>query len=122
MTIKYEYKCIKCSHKYIEQRLKNQPQMFTTCNSCGKGDYLEVSALSGFAVLDGKNQVIETVFANTQNEAEDISGKDCVRIPENNFITAFCTYDKTWNVFVPEGLVYEPISKKFMTQEEKDNL
>lgn len=122
MTIKYNYVCSKCGQEYVEQLLKKENQFFTKCQKCGLGEYNEVSNLNGFVILDEQNKVTETIFAKTQNEAETISGKECLRVPDNVHINAGFVYDKTWNVFIPFGLVYEPISKKFMTQEEKDNL
>lgn len=44
MTIKYTYKCNSCSHNYIEQRGKDEPNpFFTTCNLCLNGTYEETS-------------------------------------------------------------------------------
>jgi peptide subunit release factor 1 (eRF1) len=39
MTIRYEYKCSTCGHEYVEQREENDPQFFTSCNSCNNGKY-----------------------------------------------------------------------------------
>jgi peptide subunit release factor 1 (eRF1) len=39
MTIQYKYACSECSHEYIEQRAKTEPQYFTKCNVCGNADY-----------------------------------------------------------------------------------
>jgi hypothetical protein len=39
MTVKYEYKSICCGHSYIEQRGKNDPIIFSTCNACGNDGY-----------------------------------------------------------------------------------
>ena len=39
MTVKYEYKSACCGHEYIEQRAKDEPMFFPTCNVCGNADY-----------------------------------------------------------------------------------
>lgn len=44
MTVKYTYKCSGCNHNYIEQRLSTESQFFTTCNSCGEFEYIEISS------------------------------------------------------------------------------
>ena len=45
MTVKYTYTCLACNHDYIEMRPADEPQIFTTCNSCGKSEYEEISAV-----------------------------------------------------------------------------
>lgn len=43
MTIKYTYTCSNCSHNYVEQRGKDEPNpYFTTCSSCKSGTYEEI--------------------------------------------------------------------------------
>jgi predicted nucleic acid-binding Zn ribbon protein len=44
MTVKYNYKCSMCSHNYIEVRAAEESPFFTTCNSCGDGEYAEISS------------------------------------------------------------------------------
>ena len=39
MTVKYEYKSACCGHEYMEQRAKEEPLFFPTCNACGNGEY-----------------------------------------------------------------------------------
>ena len=39
MTVKYEYKSACCGHEYVEQRAKEEPMFFPTCNVCGNADY-----------------------------------------------------------------------------------
>lgn len=44
MTIKYTYECDACAHDYVEQRGNDEPNpFFTTCHSCGAGEYKETS-------------------------------------------------------------------------------
>lgn len=43
MTVKYEYKSSCCGHEYAEQRGKDEPMFFPTCNKCGQGNYDLVS-------------------------------------------------------------------------------
>jgi hypothetical protein len=33
-----------CKHNYVEVRAAEETQFFTTCNSCGKGEYAETSS------------------------------------------------------------------------------
>lgn len=40
---KYFYKCPNCGHDYLEQRDTDDPQFFTTCNSCKQAEYVEVT-------------------------------------------------------------------------------
>ena len=44
MTVKYNYKCLMCSHNYVEVRAAEETPFFTTCNSCGNGEYEEISS------------------------------------------------------------------------------
>lgn len=43
MTVKYEYKSACCGHQYSEQRAKDEPMFFPTCNSCGQDNYVLVN-------------------------------------------------------------------------------
>ena len=44
MTIRYEYKCSKCLHEYVEQRGQDEPNpYFSTCHSCKDGEYEETN-------------------------------------------------------------------------------
>ena len=119
MTIKYEYKCEVCLHSYIEQRANSETQFVVKCNSCGAGDYKEINKSFAYAIIDKNGVVTGEVFAKLQNEAENISGGSCIKADSFNIGD---TYDSKWNVFVPVGLVYEPISKQFMTPQEKAEL
>lgn len=40
---KYFYKCPNCGNDYLEQRDIDDPQFFTTCNSCKQAEYVEVT-------------------------------------------------------------------------------
>jgi len=39
MTVRFEYVSACCGHQYIEQRGKDEPMYFPTCNQCGNDDY-----------------------------------------------------------------------------------
>lgn len=119
MTIKYEYQCSACLHNYVEQRLENQPPFFVKCNLCKIGLYAEISTLNGYTFVDENNKVVDTVYANTQNEAEELREGICIGYKPNVLINLGDTYDSEWNVFIPAGKVYEPISKQILTPEEK---
>lgn len=43
MTVKYEYKSACCEHTYVEQRGKDEPMFFPTCNACGNDNYVLVN-------------------------------------------------------------------------------
>lgn len=76
--------------------------------------------MATFAVLVEDNVVAALVAADTIDGPELVfPSLKIVRVPENTKVEQFYTYDETWNVFIPDGLVYEPISRKFMTPEEK---
>ena len=71
-----------------------------------------------YAVLSG-DSVANVIVADTQNIAEEVTGAECVK-SNNDFPAGIGhTYDRKWGVFVPVGMIYEPISKKIMTPDEK---
>lgn len=44
MTIRYVYECNSCGSDYVEQRGNEELNpFFSTCQSCGSGEYIEVS-------------------------------------------------------------------------------
>jgi len=43
MTVKFEYKCDKCGFDYLEQRGKDEPQIFAKCTFCKEGDFVETN-------------------------------------------------------------------------------
>jgi hypothetical protein len=45
MTVKFEYKCDKCEFDYVEQRGKDEPQIFAKCHSCREGDLIETNQI-----------------------------------------------------------------------------
>jgi hypothetical protein len=98
MTIQYKYACSECSHEYIEQRAKTEPQYFTKCNSCGNGDYVETVQLFQYAAIDENDKIVSVVFADTQNAAEDIAQLECVKLSEDTQVGA--TYDRKKKVFI----------------------
>lgn len=76
--------------------------------------------MATYAVMNQNNVVQALVAADTVDGVELVfPTAKIVRVPENASVNQFYTYDETWEVFIPEGLVYEPISRKFMTPEEK---
>jgi peptide subunit release factor 1 (eRF1) len=46
-TVRYTYISKCCGHEYIEQREEKEPAYFSTCHSCGQGEYeLKTSEIS----------------------------------------------------------------------------
>jgi len=45
MTIKFEYKCSKCGFDYLEQRGKDEPQIYVKCTFCKEGDFVETNQI-----------------------------------------------------------------------------
>jgi uncharacterized protein (DUF983 family) len=43
MTVKFEYKCNECGFDYLEQRGKDEPQIFVKCTFCKEGDFVETN-------------------------------------------------------------------------------
>lgn len=77
--------------------------------------------MANYAVLQG-DLVINVIVADTQNIAEEVTGAECVKVVPEDHIKQGDYYDRKWGVCVPAGMVYEPISKKIMTPEEKEAL
>ena len=119
MAIRYFYVCNVCQHEYMEQRKNDMNQIMTICNGCRIGTYVEVDNKFSYAVIGDNGIVTNMVFAKLQDEAETIAGANCIKADDFNIGD---TYDSKWNVFIPIGLVYEPISKRFMTPQEKAEL
>ena len=71
-----------------------------------------------YAVLQG-DLVTNVIVADTQNIAEEVTGFECIKSNDNFPAAIGYTYDRKWEVFVPAGMVYEPISKQILTPEEK---
>jgi len=74
--------------------------------------------MANYAVLNG-DIIVNIIVADTQNIAEEVTGAECVKVVPEDHIKQGDYYDRKWNVCVPVGMVYEPISKKIMTPDEK---
>jgi hypothetical protein len=74
--------------------------------------------MASYAVLSG-DIVSNIIVADLQNVAEEVTGAECVKCDNTN-IKIGDYYDRKWSVLVPANLVYEPISKKFMSPEEME--
>ena len=82
MAIKYEYSSECCSHYYIETRNNDDAQVFTKCNVCGQGEYVETNQTEIETIPQPVYQALEDQIVSvrdrlisagfTEEEIEDI--------------------------------------------------
>ena len=65
MAIRYEYNSTCCNHFYIETRNADDAAVVTKCNSCGQGEYVEVSRTE-------IESIAEPVYVAVEAESEDL--------------------------------------------------
>ena len=74
MAIKYEYSSTCCNHFYTETRNDNDAQVFTKCNSCAQGEYIETNRTEIEAIA-------EPVYHSVAQEEQSVAQEEETTLP-----------------------------------------